>query len=132
VPTVVQALPVKHFSESLQRLSPAQSSFSVATANCPWGERDGASHEEDHHHCNRRSLGFFNAPTFAKSYVINGHAASPAEVQFLVSNGVPPGTWVVNGFGIAPADGASASTKPTAAKSSGKTCWYVLDELLCD
>ena len=48
-------------------------------------------------------LGLISAPSFAKGYVVNGHAASTAEVQLLVSNGVQPGAWVVNGYGIAPA-----------------------------
>jgi hypothetical protein len=78
------------------------------------------------------ALGYATAPSFAGTYVVNGHAASSAEVQFLVSNGVQPGKWVVNGFGIAPADSASASIKPATMKTAGKTCWYVLDELLCD
>jgi hypothetical protein len=77
-------------------------------------------------------LGFLTAPSFAGTYVVNGHSASAAEVQFLVSNGVQPGKWVVNGFGIASADGASANIKPASLKTAGKTCWYVLDELLCD
>ena len=38
-------------------------------------------------------LGFFSVPTFAKSYVVNGHAASDAEVQDLVSHGFQPGAW---------------------------------------
>jgi hypothetical protein len=78
------------------------------------------------------ALGFVAGPSFAGSYVVNGHAASAAEVQFLVSNGVQPGKWVVNGFGIAPADSGAASVKPAALKNAGRTCWYVLDELLCD
>ena len=77
-------------------------------------------------------LGFFTAPAFAKNYVVNGRAASPAEVQYLVSNGFQPGAWVVNGFGVAPADSGTANIQPASLKSTGKTCWYVLDELLCD
>jgi hypothetical protein len=77
-------------------------------------------------------LGFFNAPTFAQNYVVNGQPATAAQVQFLVSNGFQPGAWVVNGFGIAPADSGSAIVRATAAQNTGKTCWYVLDELLCD
>ena len=73
-------------------------------------------------------LGLFSAPTFATGYVVNGHAASPAEAQLLVSNGAQPGTWVVNGYGIAPAD---ASLQP-AVESNAKKCWYVLDVQLCD
>jgi hypothetical protein len=73
-------------------------------------------------------LGLLSTPSFAASYVVNGRAASPAEAQHLVANGVQPGAWVVNGYGIAPAAfTASASTEP-----SGKKCYYVLDVLLCD
>ena len=74
-------------------------------------------------------LGLFSTPTFATGYVVNGHAASPAEAQLLVSNGVQPGAWVVNGYGITPAD--RTSTQP-ATKSTAKKCWYVLDVQLCD
>ena len=74
-------------------------------------------------------LGFCGAPAFAKGYVVNGHTASTAEVQLLVSNGVQPGAWVVNGYGIAP---ASVSTIQTASDNTGSKCWYVLDVKLCD
>jgi len=74
-------------------------------------------------------LGLVSAPSFAKGYVVNGHAASTAEVQLLVSNGVQPGAWVVNGYGIAP---ASVSTIQTASDNTGSKCWYVLDVKLCD
>ena len=75
-------------------------------------------------------LGLFSSPTFAKTYVVNGHAASPAEVQLLVSNGAQPGNWVVNGYGISPADGG-IDTRP-AVENSNRKCWYVLDVQLCD
>jgi hypothetical protein len=42
------------------------------------------------------ALGFFSTPTFAKSYVVNGHAASAAEVQHLVAHGFQPGAWTVD------------------------------------
>ena len=74
-------------------------------------------------------LGLVSAPSFAKGYVVNGHAASTAEVQLLVSNGVQPGAWVVNGYGIAP---ASTSVTQTATDNTGSKCWYVLDVKLCD
>ncbi|HEY7576925.1 MAG TPA: hypothetical protein VH855_04955 [Acetobacteraceae bacterium] len=76
-------------------------------------------------------FGLSSAPGFAGSYVVNGHAASPAEVQLLTANGAQPGTWVVNGYGIAPGDRA-ASEPQKASKSSSKSCYYVLDVLLCD
>jgi len=77
-------------------------------------------------------LGFFSGPTFARSYMVNGQPATTAQVQFLVSNGFQPGAWVVNGFGIAPAESESAIVKATTMQNAGKKCWYVLDELLCD
>jgi hypothetical protein len=49
----------------------------------------------------------------------------------LVTSGVQQGAWVVNGFGIAPAERPSF-TPPPATESSGKKCYYVLDVLLCD
>ena len=39
--------------------------------------------------------------------------------------------WVVNGYGIAPAERTSF-TAPAATEASGKKCYYVLDVLLCD
>jgi hypothetical protein len=78
-------------------------------------------------------FGLFSAPAFAGGYVVNGHAASPAEAQALAANGVRQGNWVVNGYGIAPADHASFETPmPVPATESGKKCYYVLDVLLCD
>jgi len=74
-------------------------------------------------------LGLVSAPSFAKGYVVNGHAASSAEVQLLLSNGVHPDAWVVNGYGIAP---ASTSVSQTATDNTGGKCWYVLDVKLCD
>jgi hypothetical protein len=65
----------------------------------------------------------------AQSYVVNGHTASPAEVQHLVAQGIAPGQWSVNGFGIS-AVGATKAQAPS--RPSGPKCWYVLDELLCD
>jgi len=50
-------------------------------------------------------------------------------MQLLVSNGVQPGAWVINGYGIAP---ASASTTQTATDNTGSKCWYALDVKLCD
>jgi hypothetical protein len=91
-------------------------------------------HEEDHHHRSGRS-GFGLRHCSVVCWQLCGQrarAASAAEVQFLASNGIQPGKWVVNGFGIASADGGSANIKPVSLKNAGKTCWYVLDELLCD
>jgi hypothetical protein len=79
-------------------------------------------------------FGLFSAPGFAATgYVVNGHAASPAEAQALAADGVQKGNWVVNGYGIAPADHAAFETRVAAdTASSGKKCYYVLDVLLCD
>jgi hypothetical protein len=68
---------------------------------------------------------------FASGYVVNGHAASPAEAQVLVASGVQQGAWVVNGYGIAPVERA-AFTAPATKEASGQKCYYVLDVLLCD
>jgi len=38
------------------------------------------------------SLGLSSAPAFAGGYVVNGHSASAAEMQFLASYGVQPGS----------------------------------------
>ncbi len=47
-------------------------------------------------------LGFLGTtPSFAGGYIVNGHAASPAEAQALVASGLQQGGWVVNGYGIA-------------------------------
>ena len=67
----------------------------------------------------------------AGSYIVNGHAASPAEAQHLVANSVRQGAWVVNGYGIAPAERTSF-TAPASTEPSGQKCYYVLDVLLCD
>jgi len=77
-------------------------------------------------------LGFLSTPSFAAgSYIVNGHAASPAEAQHLVASGVQQGAWVVNGYGIAPAEHKSF-TAPASTEPSGQKCYYVLDVLLCD
>ena len=77
------------------------------------------------------ALGLLSTPTFAGSYVVNGHAASPAEARLMAASGVQPGSWVVNGYGIASAEHASF-TPPPATEPRGEQCYYVLDVLLCD
>ena len=78
-------------------------------------------------------LGLLSTPSFAAgSYVVNGRAASPAEAQHLVANGVQQGDWVVNGYGIAPAAERATFTAPAATEPTGQKCYYVLDVLLCD
>ena len=74
-------------------------------------------------------LGLLSTPSFAGGYVVNGHAASPAEAQHLIASGIQQGAWVVNGYGIAPAEHASFTP---AAEPGGEKCYYVLDVLLCD
>jgi hypothetical protein len=66
----------------------------------------------------------------AQGYVVNGHAASRAEAQLLVSYGVQKGTWVLDGYGIASAE--SGHGRQAAAANGGQKCWYVLDVQLCD
>ena len=73
-------------------------------------------------------LGFLSSPSFAGSYTVNGRSASPAEAQHLVASGVQPGAWVVDGYGISPADRGAIVP---AVESTGTTCWYVLDVQLC-
>jgi hypothetical protein len=63
---------------------------------------------------------------------VNGHAASPAEAQHLVASGAQQGAWVVNGYGIAPAERASLTAPAATPEPSSKKCYYVLDILLCD
>ena len=74
---------------------------------------------------------FTPAVGHAQGFQVNGHAASKAEAQLLVSYGVQKGNWVVDGFGIASAD--SGQIRPaTATTSGGQKCWYVLDVQLCE
>jgi hypothetical protein len=73
-------------------------------------------------------LGAVTTPTFANAYVVNGHAASPAEARLLASYGVQPGNWKVDGYGISPAVQKAAAP----ADVNGQNCRYVLDVLLCD
>jgi hypothetical protein len=75
-------------------------------------------------------LGFCSVPSFAKGYVVNGHAASAAEEQFLIWQGFAPGSWRMDGYGIGPAD-TDSSVQPAAAIDA-KKCRYVLNALLCD
>jgi hypothetical protein len=77
-------------------------------------------------------LCFLSTPSFAGSYIVNGHAASRAEAQHLVASGVQQGAWVVNGYRIAPTAEHASFTAPTSTEPSGKKCYYVLDVLLCD
>ena len=66
----------------------------------------------------------------AQDYVVNGHAASKAEAQFLASYSAPAGQWQVDGYGISRvADEHPASP---VVKIAGRKCWYVLDVQLCD
>jgi hypothetical protein len=64
-------------------------------------------------------LGTVSPLARAQGYIVNGHAASPAEVQFLASYGVSPGHWVVNGWGIsADESGSSAGGKSSVSNSA--------------
>jgi hypothetical protein len=75
-------------------------------------------------------LGIATLPAHAQGYVVNGRAASPAEVHLLVSSGAQPGQWLVDGLGIAPAGRAQSRQAPP--DRSDRKCWYVLDVLLCE
>ena len=66
----------------------------------------------------------------AQGFHVNGHAASKAKAQLLVSYGIQKGSWVVDGFGIASAD--SGQIRPVTAATGGQKCWYVLDVQLCE
>jgi len=70
---------------------------------------------------------FAPAIGYAQDYVVNGHNASKAEVQFLASYSAPAGQWQSDGYGIS----RVADERPVA-KTTGAKCWYVLDVLLCD
>src|SRR6516162_2936193 len=76
-------------------------------------------------------LGVASIPANAQSYVVNGHSASKAEVQLLVSHGAQPGKWLVDGYGISAADSGPKMQQPTTG-NGGRKCWYVLDVLLCE
>jgi hypothetical protein len=73
---------------------------------------------------------FAPAVGHAQNYLVNGHAASKAEAQLLVSYGVQKGNWVVDGFGIASAE--SGQSRPATATNGEQKCWYVLDVQLCE
>jgi hypothetical protein len=122
---------VKSFTEALQRRQPISSALSLASASAD-ANGEPAMKTFITTTILALGLGFLSTPSFADVYVVNGHAASPAEAQALVASGVQQGAWVVNGYGIAPAERASFSTPAAATEPSGKKCYYVLDVLLCD
>ena len=53
-----------------------------------------------------------------------------AEEQFLIAHGFEPGAWVVDGYGIGPAN-TQANLQP-AANIDVKKCRYVLNVKLCN
>jgi hypothetical protein len=123
---------VKSFTEALQRLQPIRPALSLASAIADAnGEPAIMKTLITTITVLALGLGFLSTPSFASGYVVNGHAASPAEAQLLTSSGVQQGAWVVNGYGIAPAERA-AFTAPATKEASGQKCYYVLDVLLCD
>ena len=75
-------------------------------------------------------LGIVSHPTYASDYVVNGHAASPAEARALVAFGAKPGHWQADGYGISPA--VEKTNLQTTTRNNGRKCWYVLDVLLCE
>jgi hypothetical protein len=46
------------------------------------------------------ALNAFAPLVHAQDYVVNGHAASKVEAQFLASYSAPAGHWQVDGYGI--------------------------------
>jgi hypothetical protein len=75
------------------------------------------------------SVGMAGTPAQAQTYVVNGRAASAAEVKHLVSHGIPAGQWAVTGFAITAAGNGRDAPRPARL---GRKCWYVLDVQLCD
>jgi len=71
------------------------------------------------------------SPVSAQDYLVDGRVASFAEARYLTSQGMPPGNWRINGWGIGPA--ASGTIRQTASANAGNgECWYVLDVPLGD
>jgi hypothetical protein len=64
----------------------------------------------------------------AQNYLVNGHAASKAEAQFLASYSAPAGQWQSDGYGIL----RVADEHPAPVARTGSKCWYVLDVQLCN
>jgi len=69
-------------------------------------------------------LSVASIPANAQSYVVNGHSASKAEVQLLVSHGAQPGKWLVDGYGISAADSRNQllATAGASAGTSSMSC----------
>ena len=67
----------------------------------------------------------------AQDYFVDGRAASVAEARYLASQGMAPGNWRINGWGIGPADSGTIKKIASADVSTGE-CWYVLDVPLGD
>ena len=44
------------------------------------------------------AINVFAPPAHAQDYVVNGHAASKVEAQFLASYSAPAGRWQVDGY----------------------------------
>ena len=82
----------------------------------------GAGQEDfDYHYRPRTGSRLLQHPKLRPRLCRERPTASQAEAQLLVTNGVA-GTWVINGYGIAPAERASFTSRP-----AGKTCYYVPD-----
>jgi hypothetical protein len=77
------------------------------------------------------ALDVFAPVVRAQSYVVNGHPATPAEVQLLSSYGARPGHWVVNGSGFVAVDETQAVAAVTAHVDD-RGCWYDLDVPRCE
>jgi len=71
------------------------------------------------------------SPSRARDYFVNGHPASVTQAQYLSAQGMPPGNWRIDGWGIGPAQGGNLKHLASATDGTGK-CWYVLDVPLGD
>jgi hypothetical protein len=71
-------------------------------------------------------------PSRAQDYFVDGHPASAAEARILSSQGMPPGNWRIDGWGIGPAEAGNVKHLVAATGGSTGKCWYVLDVPLGD
>jgi hypothetical protein len=69
-------------------------------------------------------------PADAQGYIVGGRVASAAEVQLPVGHGAQLGSWTVNDYGVSST--GSGPSGQSAAGTSHRRCWYVLDVQLCE
>jgi hypothetical protein len=77
------------------------------------------------------ALDVFAPVVHAQGYVVNGHPATPVEVQLLSSYGARSGHWVVNGSGFV-AVGEPQAVAPATAHVDDRGCWYDRDVPRCE